>query len=232
MTLFRTMTCMKTRVYWHVYSRDLERWPALRNHSTYLETVLSTHYLYGMHLVFRIFDYSYMITLEDDLLVSPDFYDYHRSLYRFAIYNETIFAVASQSHGPVHDCNYIAHKLSGSGVCNVTAVSTLLLEKYTPVWGIGLPRKVQAEYIEIFQDPQARRNTRKQSGGATLHRLVGSERFVIVPCSPRVKHIPNQGVHGQGTRHRWTHELTLQGWTPHMPAVQVEERKYSFLNMP
>ncbi|KAL9649443.1 hypothetical protein ABK040_000682 [Willaertia magna] len=85
--LLITIKCVKIKVYFHTYFyNSSDKLFNLEKKGYSIARKLNTHYIFGMYLILHIWKYNYIITLEDDLEPTPDFYRYHFSLYQF-IYN-------------------------------------------------------------------------------------------------------------------------------------------------
>ncbi len=72
---------------------------------------LNAHYLWGLHLMFKVNALDYVVTLEDDLEPSGDFLMWHTHMRPLLLSRPQLFAVLAHPHGPVHDCNFIGARL-------------------------------------------------------------------------------------------------------------------------
>ena len=201
--------CVKVKIYFHPILSDLRNLGLdKRNLDTGL--VLNSHYVYGLYLLTHKLDYPYVITLEDDLEPTPDFYRFHYSLYHFVFgkqasyYNsKKIFAIGAFSHGPIVDCISLAAKLSNDEThkCGNKAVHQLVEEDYFPGWGSGIPKE---SFLEYWGDWKSNRHI--YDYGMSMLRS-GENRYTLVPCSHRVRTIANAGINGQNSG-RWDHYIS------------------------
>ncbi|KAL9647935.1 hypothetical protein ABK040_008206 [Willaertia magna] len=224
--LLQKVTCVKIRVFFHPFWHNIRQLGIEHIPPTTART-LNTHYVYGMYLGLHIMNYPYVITIEDDLEATVDFYRYHLSMYEW-IYNRSdadidrskVFAICTFAHGPIHDCNYITPKLMNEGLCQVKDVDTLLKEPYFGSWGSGIHKSSFWEYWSVWKD-----NLNRVYDGVLWGLRNYGSRFCITPCSPRVRLIPNQGTHGTAEK-KWDRFLSsLARWNT--PPIK---RKYKFLN--
>ncbi|EFC36390.1 predicted protein [Naegleria gruberi] len=203
------VTCVKIKVYFHPYLTDM-RSLGMDKLKQDIGLILNSHYIYGMYMLTQKLDYPYVITLEDDLEASPDFYRYHYSLYHLVYGKEAnyydskkIFAITAFTQGSTVDCHFLVDKLKNdkSSKCGIHSVHQLVEEDYFPGWGSGITREIFMEYYS-----QWKVNGRIYDYGMSQLR-VSEQRYTLVPCSPRVRTIANEGVNG-GNAGRWDHYLT------------------------
>jgi hypothetical protein len=184
---------MRVRIFWHPVEETL-------SHFSYEKitraAILNAHYVYGLYLTFSILKYPYVITLEDDIEPGPDFYWYHLSLWEETVKpNSTTLAIGAFSHGPRHDCHYIVPKLTKSGNCTMRDMNVLLKESYFPGWGVGFGVNLFLQYYSVW----VQRTTKEEIYDGTLLRLFkGGHYHSLIPCSFRVRYLPNKGVNGEG----------------------------------
>ncbi|KAG2393813.1 hypothetical protein C9374_003577 [Naegleria lovaniensis] len=111
--LVTTVTCVKMHIYFHNFERNLRNLLGPRFDPSFLDLKIpkmSTHAIWGLHLLFVKFNYLYVITLEDDLKPLPDFYNYHRSMYHLTLDpspSNIYIAVSSHAHSMAHHCRFI-----------------------------------------------------------------------------------------------------------------------------
>ena len=223
--LLMTVKCVRIRIFFHPYYHSIKTLGMDDGKSSTPKT-LNTHYAYGMYLHLKVMNYPYVITMEDDLEVSPDFYRYHFSLFH-RIYKENrfgnrerIFCIAAQSHGPYHDCNFITTKITGTGECLLGDVQMLILEDYFPGWGSGVPASSFWEYWSVWKDF----DSMVYDGIMWGLRNYG-ERRCVVPCSPRIRLLPNKGTHAGGEVLTWASYLASYAkWQ-----VPPLKRRYEFI---
>ncbi|KAG2381372.1 hypothetical protein C9374_006361 [Naegleria lovaniensis] len=183
------------------------------------------HYSYGMYLLISLFKYPYVITLEDDLQPSPDFYLYHKTLYRDVYVNnifnnkESIFSIGAYTHGPIVDCKFLMARLLNEGtICSLKHMNQLVTELYFPGWGSGIESSIFWEYWSIWKN-----HPHIIYDG--LLAILKRNRFTLIPCSPRIRLLRNMGTNGPAN-HRWDFYLSLFGrWTN-----ATVERHYEIIN--
>ncbi|KAF0982682.1 hypothetical protein FDP41_011612 [Naegleria fowleri] len=111
--LLTTVTCVKMHIYFHNFERNLRNLLGDRFDPSFLDMKIpkmSTHAIWGLHLLFVKYSYLYVITLEDDLKPLPDFYNYHRSMYHLTLDpspSNIYIAVSSHAHSMSHHCRFI-----------------------------------------------------------------------------------------------------------------------------
>lgn len=196
-----TIDFMIVRIYFHVFSEDKKN---LGFEGDSLSLRLNSHYLYGLRLSLLEFNRSYVITLEDDLLVSEDFFEFHFHLFEYANSHPFILSVGSMAHGPHHDCTWIKSKLLGYGECNAVDASVVFRNKYFPGWGSGIPLKTFLLFLSIW-------NFSNVIYDGILTIIAASSEsnfFTLCPCKSRIKYIPNAGVNGQGSW-RWDQNVLM-----------------------
>ena len=222
--LLLSVTCVQMRIYFHPYFHNIKNLELGTEVTRPL--VLNTHYTYGMYLLMKLFKYKYVITLEDDLEPSADFYRYHFSL-NYLIYEKNyysnkkdIFAVSAVAHGPKSDCLFIRSRLLHEGdKCQIEDVHQLLAEPYFPGWGSGIAEHIFDEYWSIWKDD-------REAVYDGILWMLRQNRLVLVPCSPRVRLIPNRGVHGD-VGGAWDSYLTqLPRWN-----APAKQRVYEILDV-
>jgi hypothetical protein len=102
-------------VYFHSLVNDARqlRFPRTESGGAQFHHVikLNAHYLWGLHLMFKVNALDYVVTLEDDLEPSGDFLMWHTHMRPLLLSRQSeFFAVLAHPHGPVHDCNFIGER--------------------------------------------------------------------------------------------------------------------------
>lgn len=191
------LTCVYTHVVWHPFLIDKRQWN-LNDHQK-----MTAHFAYVLYMAIHQLNYSYAILFEDDLLPGPDYYQYHLGVWDQTILNFDITSVSSYSHGPRHDCQYLRDKLLHTGGdCMANAADQLFTDTYFVGWGAGIPRHTFYDIMHIWH-----RDSSMVWDGAILEIQMYRGGYTIVPCMPRVRYLPNIGLHGIGYE-RW--ELGLR----------------------
>lgn len=169
---------------------------------------LNSHFLFGLRLALLSLPFTYVATLEDDLIPSPDFLDFHRDLAPVAEADRDVAAILAYPNGPMHDCHFIADKLhpfTGNataqerrGVCGVEAAGTMYSEDFFAGWGAGISRHTFYRFLPAWNF----------SGiyDGILNGLLSDGVHTLAPCRPRVRIALNTGLHGV-SHARWDHWL-------------------------
>ena len=216
---------MHVRIYLHPYTRSRSGL-GFHGWDTGVHR-LNSHYLFGLRLALLTLDFGYVITLEDDLLPSPDFLSFHQDLSAVAEADRNIAAILAYPNGPLHDCHFIAPKLSSSttplnhtllapdhpppapptpatptatrgGKCAADAADHLYSDDFFAGWGGGIPRHTFYRFLPAWNF----------SGiyDGILNGLLGDGMHTLAPCQPRVRIALNTGLHGV-SHERWDHWL-------------------------
>jgi len=216
---------MHVRIYLHPYTRSRSGL-GFHGWDTGVHR-LNSHYLFGLRLALLTLDFGYVITLEDDLVPSPDFLSFHKDLSAVAESDRDIAAILAYPNGPLHDCHFIAPKLSAStavpnltcptlphppsapptsaaprattgGKCAADAADRLYSDDFFAGWGGGIPRHTFYRFLPAWNF----------SGiyDGILNGLLGDGVHALAPCQPRVRIAINTGLHGV-SHERWDHWL-------------------------
>ncbi len=191
-TIVAEVTCVFTRIVWHPFFVDQQDFKIDNRF------ILTAHFAYVLQVAFNM-DYPYAICLEDDLLPGPDYYNYHKDLWPLTK-DRNILAIASYSHGPIHDCKYLKQKMQHEGECRANDPLSLIKDKYFPGWGAGIPKHTFILFMQLW--------TRKDIIWDVLLSQMSSldNYYVIIPCMPRIRYLPNAGTNGNGSE-RWEFSL-------------------------
>ena len=224
-TLINRVKCVKVKIFFHAYGNSLKQLGIPHEPNT-IPKILNTHYSYGLYLTLKMMDYPYVLTMEDDLEVSPDFYRYHVGLYQ-QIYvdnkygnRETIFSITPYPHGRIHDCKFIASKFADRDACGLKNVDSLILEDYFPGWGSGVTKSAFWEYWSVWKEQMQH----VYDGMMSRIRKYG-DRKSIIPCSPRIRTLPNDGTNGR-SNYKWANYLSqFASWDR-----DAFSRNYKFIN--
>ncbi|KAL9654286.1 hypothetical protein ABK040_010317 [Willaertia magna] len=226
--------CVKMKVYFHSLKHDLKQLLGNEYKEEYLAKTtakLTEHCIYGLYMLYYLYNYPYVITLEDDIAPLPDFYNYHLSIYSKTLQEETsYYAVASHAHGINHNCNFIKGSLLDlpNNSCRVRDVYQLILEPYFAVWGSGIPKKIFKRLWQVWIDLSVKGD--KGYLGTILTGLRKPNERTISPCSNRITRIPNVGVNGEDLSIRyWNYVEQAASFFQTLELVRPQERKYKII---
>ncbi|EFC36603.1 predicted protein [Naegleria gruberi] len=209
--------CVKMRIYFHSFKHTSQNF--VKDKKLYAKAIIKqsfklfAHASYGLYLCLIKFKYPYVITIEDDIKPLPDFYNYHRSLYRLTLSEKSPFLSVLVSPGGINlICNFVNTLLHDAGiienmpydsmglkhqVCSVDDVDHVVPEVYHTIWGSGISyRLFRRMWFTWFRLP----NRFDFFLGTMMRDLRKKNERNIIPCSPRVQQIANAGMNGGFTR--------------------------------
>ncbi len=178
---------------------------------------VNAHYLYGLKVVFDVLGFDYVIQVSDDFTLSPDFYRYQLSVYKYTLLPQThLVGATAFSQGPTQSCNTdaklvnkIVHSASENPdkrcACDFNNVKAITTEDWNYDFATGIPRRILRRYLggmRVFW-------SEVYDGVVEVCRM--KHERLLAPCSPRADLLANKGTHGEAHGY-WTSVAWKDGW--------------------